>query len=229
MCNVDNFRMAIQLVNQKDVTDKRIIDVGAYDVNGSLRAIFEKYNPEEYVGVDMQQGPGVDVVCNAEDIVKRFGENSFDYVVSANMLEHVMDWKTIISNMKKILRPGGCIFIATPSKPFPYHEYPYDFWRYETSDFEEIFSDFISVETRVGDDSSFLPHSLSYIVARKPENFQEKDLSDYQLYSIVTGKRHLEIDKEIMTRTKKLKRRKGFITFCKKCTPRFVKNFVHGI
>ena len=75
-------------------------------------------------------------------IVEHFGVESFDAVISTETLEHVLDWRTAINNMKIVLKPGGYTYITTRSKGFPYHGYPYDYWRFEASDLIEIFRDF---------------------------------------------------------------------------------------
>ena len=56
----------------EDVKGKRIIDIGSYNVNGSFRPILESWKPAEYVGVDIAEGPGVDVVCTAEETLAKF-------------------------------------------------------------------------------------------------------------------------------------------------------------
>jgi|GEM_PF-1798579 len=192
MCQINDLSFALRYVKPENITGKSILDVGSYEVNGSLRPAFEVFRPKEYIGVDLQSGPGVDVVCNAETLIEAFGKERFDYVLCASMLEHVKDWKTIISNMKGVLKPGGYIFIVAPSHDFSYHEYPYDFWRYEQEDFEEIFSDFIAVHA----ETNFL-YNMTYLHAQKPETFIENDLSRHALYCIVTDKKHVALDEQI--------------------------------
>ena len=129
-------------IQSADINCKRIIEVGSLIVNSSVRSIFEFYSPSSYTGIDIVHGPGVDRICNAEDLVINYGSEYFDILICFEVLEHVKNWKKVISNLKQILKPEGIIFISTRSKGFDYHGYPYDFWRYEINDMREIFSDF---------------------------------------------------------------------------------------
>jgi len=167
-----------------EVQNRRVIEVGAYNVNGSLRPMVESWKPAEYIGVDLQPGPGVDVVCAAEDLVWQFGENRFDLVISTEMLEHVLDWSRVISNLKRVCKKGGIILITTRSKGFPYHGYPQDYWRFQSQDMNSIFADcsFEAIREDHCDPGVF-------IKVRKPDNFQEADLANYELYSIVLDQR----------------------------------------
>jgi SAM-dependent methyltransferase len=122
-------------------------------------------------------------VCNADDLLRDFQKASFDVLISTEMLEHARNWKKAISNFKNIVRPGGIIFITTRSLGFPYHEYPYDFWRYEIEDIQNIFSD--CMIERVEKD----PEKGVFAKIRKPDNFVENDLSSYELYSVIVDKR----------------------------------------
>jgi SAM-dependent methyltransferase len=121
----------------------RVLEVGSRFVNGSVRPLIERFcKPREYVGVDVEPGKYVDVVLPAERLVDYFGPESFDVVVSTEVIEHVLDWRLVINNMKVVLRRGSFIYLTTRSKGFPYHAYPHDHWRYEPSDMVRIFRDF---------------------------------------------------------------------------------------
>lgn len=177
----------------EEIKGKKVLEVGACDYANSLRLIVEAYHPAEYVGVDMKKGPGVDVVCNAENLVERFGNDSFDVVISTGTLEHVRDWKKVLSNIKNVCKPGGIILITAPSKGFPYHAYPYDFWRYELEDAKNIFSDF---EILVIEDDFQAPGIL--LKVKKPGKFTEKDLSGYKMYSIIENERTNKVTSSIV-------------------------------
>ena len=50
---------------EKNIENKKILDVGSYDVNGTMKPIFEK---GQYIGLDMEEGPNVDIVGVSHDI-----------------------------------------------------------------------------------------------------------------------------------------------------------------
>lgn len=162
------------------VFEKDILEVGSFDVNGSLRLNTLKLNPKSYTGVDISAGSCVDKVVDANDLVKEFGKESFDVVISTEMMEHIENWRNVINNMKEVLRPLGYILITTRSKGFGYHAYPHDYWRYEESDIRKIFADFEILETKIDGEPGIS------IFARKPKVWTAIDLSTIELYDIRT-------------------------------------------
>ena len=89
-------------------THLRVLEIGSLDINGSVRHIFKPF-AEKYIGIDVQEGPGVDIVASATDYLS---PEYFDVVVCAEVFEHTPDWKKIINNSYVNLMDGG-IFIAT--------------------------------------------------------------------------------------------------------------------
>ena len=118
------------LLSPDEVCGKRILEVGAYDVNGSVRSVVELMEPASYLGVDIVFGPRVDRIMDCRDLIETLGECSFDVVITTEMLEHVDDWRTCITNLAGVTTVGGLLVITTRSPGFPYHEYPADYWRY---------------------------------------------------------------------------------------------------
>ncbi len=173
-----------------EVRGRRVLEVGALDVNGSVRPVVENaFAPAEYVGVDLEAGPGVDVVCPAEDLVDRFGPDRFDVVLGLEMLEHVRDWRAVIRQCKRVCAPGGVLLFTTRSKGFKYHAYPYDFWRYEPEDMARIFGD-CEILANAAD-----PQDPGvFVKARKPADFAEADLDDIALYCMVTDRRETRVE-----------------------------------
>jgi len=173
--------------NPEQFKNKRILEVGSRYVNGSVRPLIEKFcSPKEYIGIDIEEGKYVDIVLPAERLIEYFGEQSFEVVISTELLEHVRDWRLVINNMKDVLKPNGLIFISTRSYGFPYHGYPHDYWRYEIEDMKKIFSDFNILRLQKDQFVNGL-----FLKAQKPENYQKKDLNNIALYSIAIGKRTL--------------------------------------
>ncbi len=188
MCHVSCIVFGAKYLSKDEVKGKKVLEVGSHDVNGSLRPIIESWEPAEYIGVDIKKGPGVDVICNADNIVEHFGKETFDIVISTELLEHVWDWRRVISNIKNICKSNGIILITTRSYGFPYHAYPYDFWRYELEDMKNIFSD---CELMVLENDFQAPGV--FIKVTKPTNFGEKDLARCTLYSVVVNTKVREI------------------------------------
>ena len=155
-----------------EISGQRVLEVGSYDVNGSPRKVLIPMNPAEYVGVDQGPGPGVDVVLDAGKIVQHFGPGSFDVVVSTEMLEHALDWRTAVTVMKRVLRPDGLLILTTRGPGMPYHGFPDDHWRFTQGLMVDIFGD-MKIYTLRSDPQ--LPGVL--LKARMPALFFEADLS----------------------------------------------------
>jgi len=184
MCSTSCIIFEAKNLSREDVAGKRVLEVGSYDVNGSIRPLINSWKPSEYVGVDMVAGPGVDVICNAECLVEKFGKERFDVVICTSVLEHVREWRKVVSGIKNVCRRGGVMLISVPSYGFKYHGYPYDFWRYELEDMKNIFSDCKILSLEKDDNARGV-----FTKFEKPAGFVEKDLSNYKLYSIVVDRR----------------------------------------
>lgn len=189
MCNVAVLEFFIESIKAEEFNEKRILEVGSKYVNGSVRPLIEGFfSPQEYIGVDIESGKFVDLILPAEKILDHFGPESFDVVISTELLEHIVDWRLAVNNMKMILKRTGYIYITTRSRGFLYHGFPWDFWRYAVEDMGRIFMDFEVIAQKKDHQAPGV-----FLKARKPENYVPADLSDIALYSMVLGRRTRDI------------------------------------
>lgn len=83
--------------------------------------------PDGYVNVDLFAAPGVHVRCDAHRLP--FPEGIFQRVECDAVLEHV-DWpERVMSEIERVLAPGGYAHVVTPFC-HPFHEYPRDYRRF---------------------------------------------------------------------------------------------------
>jgi len=113
----------------------KLLDVGSGDK--PYRNIF--FNVDSYIGCDylskiemkrvneMERLAQVDVVGDA--CCLPFVRNSFDVVLSTQLIEHLPDPFVFFKEVSRVLVPSG-YFIVTFPLVNPVHEQPYDFFRY---------------------------------------------------------------------------------------------------
>lgn len=110
--------------------DKKLLvcDVGSCDVEGdgsfSYKKLFENHY---YVGLDLAPGINVDVVSDNQ-YKYPYLDNSFDIVISGQVIEHVEDIYLWIIEIARILKPGGLTCIIGPTS-WVEHRHPVDCWR----------------------------------------------------------------------------------------------------
>lgn len=139
MCHPSVHEYVQKLITPEMVTGKDVLEVGSFDVNGSVRPHCESLEPASYLGIDLRPGPRVDRVLTADDIPEHLDMyEEYDLVVSTEMLEHVENWRTAILGMLFALKPGGHLVLTTRSPGFPLHDYPGDHWRYPVEDMSRI-------------------------------------------------------------------------------------------
>jgi len=111
MCHTSVIEFFIENIDIREFKAKRVLEVGSKYVNGSVRPLIERFcKPKEYIGIDIEPGKYVDIILPAEKLLKYFGKESFDVVISTEVLEHVKNWRVVIFNMKEVLKPGGYIY-----------------------------------------------------------------------------------------------------------------------
>ena len=127
-----------------------ILDVGSYNVNGSVRDLVPQNG---FIGIDMRAGPGVDFVIDITDPpTKPLFARNFTTVTCVETLEHVKNLFMAICEMYHFMIPGGYLVLAIPGIGFPLHNYPDDYWRVTESGMKYLLAAFIDVVvTKDGD------------------------------------------------------------------------------
>lgn len=190
MVTLDFIKWSFRNLKKTEFQGKKVLDVGSLELEGSLRFIIESFKPKKYLGVDIKKGKGVDFICQAEDLVRVFGQESFAAVICSFTLEHILNWQKAISNIKNVCQKAGLIIIAVPVD-HPYHGYPNDYWRFQKRDLQRIFSDCQILSLEENHQWPF----LLFAKIKKPLNFKENNLSSVKLFSILLGRKVGKISK----------------------------------
>jgi hypothetical protein len=94
----------------------KVLEIGSLNINGSVRPFFEGC---DYTGIDLEEGPGVDVVCPGQEF--NGPDNSYDTVCSLECFEHNPFWFETFINMMRMCKPEGLIFFTCATLGRPEH------------------------------------------------------------------------------------------------------------
>lgn len=88
-----------------------VVEIGSRNVNGTVRDVIDA---AQYLGVDVEPGPGVDLVADGATIVL---PRKCDLAVSCEVLEHTPDAEAIVANMLAMVRKGGLVLLTAACDP----------------------------------------------------------------------------------------------------------------
>ena len=140
-------------VNQKSylqkfhpVEDGPILEIGSKDHGGRIdhagtTTFRTVYSANEYVGVDLEAGKGVDYTVDLVEGIGELPENHFALAICCSVMEHVArPWK-MAENITRLVRPGGRLYISVPWV-WRYHPYPDDYYRFSFRGIMQLFPEF---------------------------------------------------------------------------------------
>lgn len=81
--------------------------------------------PDGYIGIDIVNLDGVDIVANVEKGLGFIPDNSVDIISSRHFLEHVSNYELLIREIHRVLKPTGIHKAIVPhfSNPHYYSDY----------------------------------------------------------------------------------------------------------
>lgn len=91
------------------------------------------------LNVDIFPYEGVDVVADAQALP--FEDNSVDGILCEMLIEHVPHPEKVISEIKRVLKPNGSLYLSTPFV-YPFHACPNDFYRWSPMGLRVLCNDF---------------------------------------------------------------------------------------
>lgn len=123
----------------------RILEVGSREVTGKSNARIG-FSNAKYIGFDFYPGNNVDVVGDAHKLSSYFeGEEKFDIIYSSACFEHfAMPWN-VASEIAKLLKVGGIVFVETHFS-YSSHERPWHFFQFSDIALKTLFSKALGFE-----------------------------------------------------------------------------------
>lgn len=91
------------------------VEFGARDINGSIQPLFPN---AVWTGVDIADGPRVDVVADASTYDH---PKPVDLIVCCEVFEHTPVWREIVSNSFRLLASGGEAIFTCAGRGRPVH------------------------------------------------------------------------------------------------------------
>ena len=107
-----------------------------------------------YDVLDLQETSISTIIGDIQDC-PQIAAGSFDTILFTQVLEHVYDIRKVISELNRILAPGGTLIMTVPFYA-PIHEAPEDFWRFTPKAFERL------VKESSFDETEFETHGNVY-------------------------------------------------------------------
>lgn len=133
-----------QLLFVESIADRLegpVLEVGSRDYGNTqnFRALFKG---TEYLGIDMQDGPGVDLVLDLtadfDSLEQALGGRRFGLIICMSVLEHCRDPFKMARNIEALLTEGGTLVVGVPFV-WELHGFPDDYWRFTPSGIRVLF------------------------------------------------------------------------------------------
>jgi SAM-dependent methyltransferase len=108
----ENFELLSELVRGQGTFERpRILIVGGGDGGVGSQVVLEDERIE-CIDTDVALGARTQIVCDAHDLP--FVDGAFDAVVCQAVLEHVLDPVRVVSEIHRVLAPGGLVYSEIP-------------------------------------------------------------------------------------------------------------------
>ena len=111
-----NFIAALKNQHPEYFNNKKVLEVGSLNINGSIRPFFSGC---EYFGLDIGPGRDVDIVGRGDEY--NAPDETFDVTISCECFEHNPQWVETFKNMIRMTKTLGFVIITCATVGRPEH------------------------------------------------------------------------------------------------------------
>lgn len=159
--------------------DLKILDIGSLDTTGknyNYKSIFDSPN-WNYSGLDVIDGENVDILVDDIYNISEIEDNSYDVIISGQLFEQLKFFWITMSEIARILKPGGFCCIIAPSGGPKHGSLGHDCYRFYEDGMaalaKHVDFEILHVSTNYSDEAR--PWCDSCLVAKKPNS----DVGDF--------------------------------------------------
>ncbi len=122
------------------LTSPSVLELGTLQSVPGRSTLHRDWVPHasEFLGIDIEDGPDVDIVADLHRLTDVTGSERFDVILSASTFEHLKYPTLAAHELMKSLRVGGLLFVQT-HQSFPLHGYPNDYFRFSQDALASLF------------------------------------------------------------------------------------------
>ena len=117
-----------------------VLEIGSKDY-GNTSSFRDFYVTNEYIGIDLEPGKGVDKVGDLTQDCAGLPEDYFALAICCSVLEHTRKPWIMAENITKLVKTGSWLYIAVPWV-WRYHPYPDDYFRFSHTGIKSLFPAF---------------------------------------------------------------------------------------
>lgn len=113
----------------------QLLEPPILDIGSGVRHFKAQFSGQTYVRLDLNPADVPDIV--GDGMALPFRTASFGGVICADVLEHVPEPGRLLEEIRRVLRPGGRLFVSVPFM-YPYHLHPGDYYRFTEMGMEYV-------------------------------------------------------------------------------------------
>jgi ubiquinone/menaquinone biosynthesis C-methylase UbiE len=104
-----------------DVKDKDVLEIGCG--NGYGGYLLNQLGPKSYIGLDVMEEqieiakknqPQYKFIVQDATDLSQFADASKDVVIIFGVLHHIPEWRKVIDEIRRVLKPNGDLFLEEP-------------------------------------------------------------------------------------------------------------------
>lgn len=101
---------------------------------------------DKHIPVNLQNFEQVEFMQAEVPWLKEMKSDQFDVVVCFQLIEHIFEDKILLSEIHRVLKPGGKLLLTTPNRSMTLSRNPYHIREYDTQEFRTLIGEIFPTE-----------------------------------------------------------------------------------